>query len=157
MWREFACAKIFVFITLFLCANCHNGLANCGYDCQIEILIAKINEKNTPDERFFYSSKLAILTRNIPSNEEIDIKTIKDISNLLYSDVDEVKSMAATSLGNLGERASSAIPSLLDILRREVCSGPSGRPYMAFSPNLAVTIRVSLEKVGYRYTGSVCN
>ncbi len=78
------------------------------------------------------------MVRKINPNK-IDDKTIADITSLLNTQDDSVRLWVAASLGDLGPRASAAIPTLLKILPEVDCN--------RMGINSAPFIRVALRKI----------
>ena len=89
---------------------------------QLASTIAAVRTAQSPAARSKAAAHLYELTHGINA-AQVDDKTVADMTALLDTDDDSVRLWVAGSLGNLGRRASAAIPKLLLTLGKVECHG----------------------------------
>ena len=128
---------IFVSLTFFF-----SGIASAvdvELNRQLQETIAQVQTDETLGGKTRAAEHLAQLTRNaVPT--DVDDRTLADMISLLDSPYDSVRAWVAGALGNLGPRASLAIPKLLSVLPKSDCL------YVELSS--APFIRVAIKKIG---------
>jgi hypothetical protein len=114
-WRGRASTGFVWAAMVAMALNVANATSDPKLMKQLTETIAKVRTSEVSAARTEAAAHLVGLTRKIDPNE-IDDKTLGDLVSLLDSWDDSVVDAAAVSLGNLGPRAKSAVPKLLEIL-----------------------------------------
>jgi len=114
---------------------------------QITHAIANVRSGNSPSARTEAAEQLAELTRKVDS-KKLDDRTVADLVSLLDASDDSVVYWVARCLGNLGSRASSAIPKLQKKLAEVDC--------IEGSKTSASGIRFALSQLGAPPAPSKC-
>jgi HEAT repeat protein len=104
----------------------------------IEQLIDRIYRESAGNTRTSDAESLADLVKQAGPNG-VSPKVVSDLTGLLSDSSDSVRYFAATALGYLGQRASTAIPALEQALRE--------REGKRASKSSASAIRLALERI----------
>ena len=106
---------------------------------QLRSTIAKVRRAKTTAERLDAAERLVALTDDRDCSA-ITNETIHSLVSLLDIEDDGVRMWVAAALGDIGPRASEAIPKLLSILSVSAC--------MVADRGSAATIPIALTKMG---------
>ena len=117
----------------------HPAEGRCDSKLELVETIAKVRTSGTLTARTHAALRLAELTSRIEPNE-MDDKTLADLVSLLDTWDDSVRIGIAVALGNLGPRAKSAAPKLVEILPEVDC--------LWVDASSALDIRNALERIG---------
>lgn len=101
--------------------------------------VAKVKNGKTSNERTDAAEDIADMTRNLDPSQ-VDNSELASIASLLDTHEDSVRLWVAASLGNLGPRASVAVPKLLAVLKVADC--------IFGDLTSASAIRLALERIG---------
>jgi HEAT repeat protein len=119
------------------------GQANVKRDADIvkelSDAISKVRTTTTSSSRTRIALSLTDLTRKINPND-IDDETLTNLVSLLDTWDDSVRDAVALSLGNLGPRAKSALPKLLEALSEVDC--------LWIDASAAADIRNAIKRIG---------
>lgn len=95
-----------------LCGRAFGDEAVVAWASEIEAKVERIKAEADPMARYQLASELPSLARQASQSNQITDKIVDNISSLLNAEDDAVRFWAALALGQLGPRATIAVPEL---------------------------------------------